>query len=229
LQGGEGNPPVSFTVADITTGLAAATAITLAIRARETQGVGQHVDVTMIGAMAYAAADAFVDYAGKPAGAALDSGQHGFGPTYRVYPTADGWLFVAALGPVAAAALRTMLQQSEPRDTAGAEQTFAGRSTAEWLAVLAAAGIPAADALTDAAGFLHQTPDFRANGTRIAVATDRYGRLGQAGVAVRFSRTPVRVEQQEPELGAQTEEVLRRLGVSDEALVALRAAGTIPA
>jgi hypothetical protein len=39
----------------------------------------------------------------------------------------------------------------------------------------------------------------------------------------------VRTARQEPELGAHTDEVLRALGVPDEALERLRAAGTIPA
>jgi len=83
--------------------------------------------------------------------------------------------------------------------------------------------------VVDAAAFLHQTPDFRANGTRIEVGTERYGALGQAGPAVRFSRTPVRVERQEPAFGEHTEEVLRGLGMSDASLAALRTTRTIPA
>jgi crotonobetainyl-CoA:carnitine CoA-transferase CaiB-like acyl-CoA transferase len=72
--------------------------------------------------------------------------------------------------------------------------------------------------------YLNQTGDLR-----IAAPTERYGALGQAGVPARFSRTPVRTERQEPEIGAHTDEVLRALGVPDEALERPRAAGTIPA
>ena len=229
MQAGEGNPPVSITVADISTGLAAATAITLAIRARETQGIGQHIDVAMIGATAYVGADTFVGYEGKPAGPCLDAGQHGFGPGQRIYRTADGWIFVSAIGAANELALGRALGQQGPIEGTAAEQAFAGRTTAEWLTALSAARVPAANAVVDASAFLHETPQFRANGTRIDVDTERYGRLGQAGPAVRFSRTPVRVERQEPGLGEHTEEVLRGLGVADASLIALRSAGTIPA
>jgi crotonobetainyl-CoA:carnitine CoA-transferase CaiB-like acyl-CoA transferase len=229
MQAGAGNPPVSLTAADISTGLAAATAMCLAMRARETQGVGQHVDVAMIGAMAYVAADEFADYPDKPDGPTADGGQHGFGPAYRLYQTADGWVFVAAAGSGREAALAQVLGQSAPLDAAAAERTFATRTTAGWLAALTTAGVPAADPNVAASTFLHQTEEFRTNGTRIEVPTERYGRLGQAGVHVRFSRTPVRTERQEPSLGEQTDEVLRELGVSDETLAQLRTAGTIPA
>jgi len=229
LQAGTGNPPVSLTAADISTGLAAATAICLAVRARETQGIGQLVDMAMIGAMAYVAANRFVAYTGKPASPTADRGQHGFGPAYRLYETADGWVFVAAVGSGCKAALARLLGQRGPLDAAAAERTFAGRTTAHWLAALAAVGVPAADSNVDARAFLHQRPEFRATGTRIEVPSERYGRLGQAGVHVRFSRTPARIERQEPALGAQTEEVLRQLGVTDERLEQLSAAGTIPA
>jgi crotonobetainyl-CoA:carnitine CoA-transferase CaiB-like acyl-CoA transferase len=218
-----------LTAADISTGLAAATAMCLAIRARETQGTGQHIDVAMIGAMAYVAGEQFVDYAGKPAGPSADRGQHGFGPAYRLYQTADGWVFVAAVGSGREAALASVLGQQTPLDAAVAERIFAGRSTAEWLAALAAAGVPAADPVVSASTFLHQSSEFRQNGTRIEVQTDRYGKLGQVGAHVRFSRTPVRTQRQEPALGAQTEIVLRELGVSGGMLERLRTAGTIPA
>jgi crotonobetainyl-CoA:carnitine CoA-transferase CaiB-like acyl-CoA transferase len=228
MQAGAGNPPVSLTVADIATGLAAATAMCLAVRARETQGIGQQVDVAMIGAMAYVDADHFADFAGKPADPVADAGQHGLGPAYRLYRTADGWIFIAAVGPGRVAALAKLLGQHEGLDEAAAEATIARRGTAEWLADFSAADVPAADPHVDASTFLHRTPEFRHTGTRIAVATPRYGQLGQAGVHVRFSRTPVRTEAQEPELGAQTVEVLRELGVTAEGVASLRRAGTIP-
>ncbi len=228
MQAGAGNPPVSITIADISTGLAAATAVTLGIRVLETQGIGQQIDIAMIGATAYVGADAFVGYEGKPPSPELDHGQYGFGPCHRIYPTADGWLFVSAISARATQALQDLLGGAGSLEPVRAEATFASRNTAEWLADLAAAGIPAANAVADAARFLHETPQFRANGTRIEVPTERYGILGQAGPAVRFARTPVRIERQEPGLGEHTEEVLREVGVSDAQLDALRSAGAIP-
>ena len=228
MQAGAGNPPVSLTVADIATGLAAATAMCLAIRAQETQGIGQQIDVTMIGAMAYVAADQFADFAGKPAGPIADHGQQGFGPAYRLYQTTDGWIFVSAVGSGREARLARALGQEGALDESAAQTTFARRTTAEWLTTLAAADVPAADPNVDAAAFLHGTPEFRANGTRIAVPTARYGQLGQPGVHVRFARTPVRTEKQEPALGADTDDVLREHGVPTETIEKLRRSGTIP-
>ncbi len=228
MQAGAGNPPVSITIADISTGLVAATTIMLGIRARETQGIGQHIDVCMIGATAYVGADAFVGYEGKPALPALDQGQHGLGPCHRLYQTSDGWVFVSALAAPAIQSFQRLLGEASVVDQPAVERTFASRTTADWLSALGAASIPAADALVDAKRNLHDTPEFRANGTRIDVLTERYGNLGQAGPAVRFSRTPARIERQEPPLGADTVDVLHELGFDDAFLDHLRATGAMP-
>ena len=212
FQAGDGNPPVSFTVADISTGLAAATAILLAVRAKDTTGVGQSLDVTMIGAMAYVCSDSFPHHQGAAPVETLDRGQRGFGPLYRLYPTRDGWLMVSASPSEADAVRRTLdLPIEADLDSVDLDNVFGARSTADWVSALRAAGVACADPLVDAKVFLHSTPEFKRNATSISVAHPRYGALGQAGPAVRFSRTPARVERQEAELGEHTQAVLGSL------------------
>lgn len=209
FQAGAGNPPVSVTLADISTGLAAATAISLAIRHKETSGRGQSIDITMIGAMSYVGGDAFPDFEGKSADEQVDAGQHGFGPFYRLYRTQDGWVMVAP-SHTQAPALRqvTGIAEGTPPDIGALEQLFASRSTGDWIETLERAGVACADPNVDAKTFLHSVPELRANGAAVAVQHPRYGRLGQAGPAIRFSRTPVRIERQEPGLGEHNDKIL---------------------
>ena len=126
-------------------------------------------------------------------------------------------------------ALKSVVDDVNFDDIASVERLFAASTTDDWLAKLVSAGVPAANAVVDAVRFLYDSAEFRASGSRIDVPTERYGMLGQAGPAVRFSRTPVRVERQEPGLGAHTEEVLHEVGMGDAAIAQLRASGTIPA
>lgn len=212
FQAGEGNPPVSFTVADISTGLAAATAISLAIRAKDTIGSGQSIDVTMIGAMAYVCADSFPFFDGAGTVEVLDAGQRGFRPGYRLYRTSDGWLMLSAARDQAGAAGAALgLAPGVDIEAIDLDPVFATRSTAEWIRALSAAGVACADPQVDARTFLHGTPQFKGSDTAIRVQHPRYGTLGQSGPAVRFSRTPARVERQEAELGEHTQAVLGAL------------------
>ena len=211
LQAGKGNQPVAAGMADISTGLAGATAMSLAIRAKETLGVGQSLEVSMIGAMAYVGADAFVDYEGKPADETMDRDQQGLSPFYRLYRTADGWLLIAAVTPSQEAALRQALdvKSSEPLAFDALDPLFAADSTNHWLGTLRSAGVTCADATADAMDFATKTPELLATSTYITLSNRIYGDLGQVGPAVRFSRTPVRIERQEPELGEHNAELLR--------------------
>jgi crotonobetainyl-CoA:carnitine CoA-transferase CaiB-like acyl-CoA transferase len=156
----------------------------------------------MIGAMSYVCASAFADYEGRPPLEVLDAGQQGFGPLERLYRTADGWILLSARDAQAstvAAALGLDVGAALNRETL--EAAFAARTTSASLAALNAAGIACADPAVDANQFLHRTPLLRANATSITVPHERYGSLGQPGPAIRFGRTPVRIERQEPALG----------------------------
>ncbi|MGK2965502.1 MAG: CoA transferase [Tepidiformaceae bacterium] len=212
IQAGEGNPPVSIGMADISTGIAAATALAIAIRAKETSGVGQAIDVSMIGAMAYVGADAFPDYPGMPPGESLDGGQHGFSPLYRLYQTMDGWLMLSAR-PGQAETVRDALaiEFGAEMDAARLQARFATRTTADWVSLLHRRSVNCANPLVDAKAFLYQTPELKASGTAIGIDHPVYGVLGQAGPAVHFSRTPARVDRQDPELGEHDAEVFGRI------------------
>ena len=81
---------------DPNTSVVAVSAILLALTARDRHGIGQMVRVNMQVANVWANSDGFLSYANKPARAPVDAGHNGLGALYRLYPTADGWVFLAA-------------------------------------------------------------------------------------------------------------------------------------
>jgi crotonobetainyl-CoA:carnitine CoA-transferase CaiB-like acyl-CoA transferase len=88
MRANESNP-------DPNTSCVIAAASLLGLLARERFGIGQAIHVDMLLANAYANADELVDYPGKPEPLRVDDALRGLGPTYRLYPTREGWVFVA--------------------------------------------------------------------------------------------------------------------------------------
>lgn len=146
--GAEGSAPAMITpqLADMTGGLAAATAILAALRARDAGGCGCVIDVPLLGAARWllspwhAAA-----LAGGPGPGALAGGQ----ACYRLYATADGrHLAVAALEPHFWARLCAAIERPAlaPRQhdadqapvIAAVAAAIATRTLEEWAAVFAA-------------------------------------------------------------------------------------------
>ena len=82
---------------DPNTSVVVASATLLALLAQRRYGIGQQVFVDMLGANAYANADDFIQYRGKPERPSPDAGLFGLGATYRLYPAQAGWVFLALL------------------------------------------------------------------------------------------------------------------------------------
>ncbi|MCX6023737.1 MAG: CoA transferase, partial [Chloroflexi bacterium] len=232
-QAGEGNPPPSAGAADISTGIAATTAILAALRAKDMTGKGQAVEATMIGAMSYVMADSFTDYESKPPTPRLDRGQYGLSPLYRLYPTAEeGWLLLAAVREKDWSALLQALNVPALQSEAFAspqgrrqhadqlaeilEGVFRQRPATEWLAALRRAQVPCADPTGETATWVMNNQELRAGGGCIEVDHPYYGKITQAGPSVHFSLTPSRIAHVAPALGGHTEEVLAEVGMTPE-------------
>jgi crotonobetainyl-CoA:carnitine CoA-transferase CaiB-like acyl-CoA transferase len=86
---------------DLNAGVVVASATLMALYAQRTRGVGQHVRVTMLGANAYANADDFLSYDGKPPRALPDAELHGLSALHRLYRASGtreqggGWVFLS--------------------------------------------------------------------------------------------------------------------------------------
>ena len=87
VRANESNP-------DPNTSVVAASAILLALLHRERTGEGQGVYVNMLTANLYANAEDALAYDGKPPRRQPDDQLYGLSATYRLYRSADGWVFV---------------------------------------------------------------------------------------------------------------------------------------
>ena len=69
----------------------------LGLLARERFGKSQYILSTMLGANAYANADDFFTYEGKPQRTIPDSNGYGIHALYRLYEAKQGWIFLACI------------------------------------------------------------------------------------------------------------------------------------
>jgi len=186
---------------DPNTSVVAASAITLALFAREQHG-GQMVRINMQVANGWANADDFLAYDGKPKRAPIDDELHGLGALYRLYPTADGWVFLAA--PSSAdfarlvavddfAALGGDERFAAPADRKAnddalidaASAIFASGTADEWESKLTAAGVGCVRADGIAVDrFMADDPHMVQNGWAPFVEHARFGRVRRWGPIV---------------------------------------------
>ena len=161
---------------------------------------------------------------------------------YRFFQTADGMLVVGCLN----AALRLKLldviglhdirfdegydQHSQEAAEFGerlmrdAEAVFHGKTNAEWLALLDAAGVPAGPVRFVEELFDH--PQVEANNFAVDVNHRDLGTVRMAGPLVNFSDTPLQAGDL-PALGEHTDAVLAELGYPPDTIAQWRADGVL--
>jgi crotonobetainyl-CoA:carnitine CoA-transferase CaiB-like acyl-CoA transferase len=217
---------------DSTASLGVGTGMLLGLLARERTGLAQRLLTTMIGSNAYIVSDDFLRYEGKPPRARPDSGLYGMSPTYRLYETKAGWVFLAAVLPKDWTALCAALVEpagadlaADPRfASAEARATnaealattlaaiFRARTAAEWEAYLLPREVGCVEVSNETfPRFLNYDPLIQENDLVQEVEHPIFGPHPRTGLAVDFSRTPG-VVRPAPTIGQHTEAVLAELG-----------------
>jgi crotonobetainyl-CoA:carnitine CoA-transferase CaiB-like acyl-CoA transferase len=241
---GPGRPPVKVgaPVTDITAGILAAMGILAALHARASTGEGQMVDTSLFEAgivQTYwqSAIALATGIAPGPMGSA-----HPLNAPYEAFETKDGWITLGAANPATWQHLINLLERpdlgKDPRfeDSSGRilnrvvlAQTlapeFKKRTSAEWLAALERAKVPAGPVLD----VLQMQADPQTIAREMVIET-RHSRLGTVktiGTPVKFSATPASVRRGAPVFGEHTREVLREHGFSDAEVERMAAAGAI--
>jgi len=226
--------------------VAVGTAMVLGLLARQRGAGGQAMLTTMLGTATHALCEATVTYDGAPDPITADTGLHGFAARYRLYECAEGWLFLAAPMPREWTALAgtvapdgalaadgrfaTEADRADHDDdlAAAIQARLLTRGATEWEAALSAVDIAAVEVVPGPleANFMDEDKVGQVCGLvthahhpmleqhpRLTplVTMSRSGALAGNGCLV----------------GEHTEQVMHRLGYTDEAIAALRADGVL--
>ena len=199
--------------------------ISTALVARERTGVGQHIDVSLIGAM--------LSLQQRPLTIFFGTGtQPGFEPrrsaTYTHYKCRDGrYVAIAANTQAMWVRLRKAIgddalsespifenpfDRSDHKDelVATLERLFLIRDQEEWLMLLSEHDVPHAPVLDYPGVAAH--PQFWENGYLQRLDHPRFGEMTVVGPPVQMSETPSAIQGPPPEIGQHTEEILLSLG-----------------
>ncbi len=232
-----------YGVTDVTAGLFAVIGILLALRARETTGCGQYVDVSMLDSMISTMSSNYMSYLGsgvvpRPMGTAF--------PTvvpYRVFHTCDRAVAIAVGSERLWAAFCRAIERPDwekhPDYESNAarirnravlepllEGVFRERTAADWIDRLQGAGIPASLVRNFEEVAEHPQAAVREMFPTLDHATAGPHRV--TGTPVKLSATPGRPGAPAPRLGEHTVGVLQDvLGLDEGTIEGLAARGVI--
>lgn len=239
----DGDPTkIGVPVCDLVCGLYAATATLAALRARDTTGHGQHIDVSLLEAgVSLTVWEAGTYHATGEAGRKHGSAHQNSAP-YQALRCRDGWVTAGATTtktwPAFCHALGLTALLDDPRYThsydryqhrddliPAIEAATTTRTTSEVVDLLVAAGVPCAPiATTDQ---VYTDDHLTGRGYFWDAPHPDLGTVRQLGSPMRLSHTPARRDTAGPGLGAHTRDVLTEAGLGTTELDELHEAGII--
>ncbi len=232
VAGEPGQPPPLIQVigaADWVSGVMLAYGVMMALFTRERTGIGQEVEVSLLGSQAAYGQLALQRYlfSGKSPGKV--SRLTVANPLWSTYQAGDGkWLIVAALQadrfwPDFCKVLGLEKIKDDPKfnriDTrrehaeeliAILDKTFLTKSRDEWVKSFESVDIPCGP-INDY-GELANDPQMLANDYIVEFDHPSAGRFKTVGIPVRLSKTPGSIRKESPELGQHKEEILLEYG-----------------
>ena len=238
---GQGPVRVGIAIADVSAGVFCAMGILIALLEREESGEGQWVQSSLleaqIGMLDFQAARWLIS---KQVPAQAGNNHPTSIPT-GLFKSSDGLINIQASGhlfPRLCTALGAEHLAKDPdfvtddvrlknrdRLNAAIEALTASKTTAEWIEIINAAGVPCGPVYKMDEVFAD--PQVKHVGIAQPVKHPILGDIELVGQSVTLSRTPSRMRNATPELGEHTDEVLREIGCDDTEIASLRAAGAI--
>lgn len=239
----EGEPyKVGVAVVDVTTGLFASNAILVALHHRTQTGRGQYIDVALLDSQVAWLVNVAHNYfaTGKTPGRYGNA--HASIVPYETFPTADGHIAVGIGSDeqyrrLCRAIGRPDLADDPQYETnadrvtrrvaliGAMQQTFRGETTAVWHDRILAAKIPVSP-INDIPTILND-PQIAARQMVQEVEHPTAGTIKLLGPVAKLSETPATIRTAPPLLGADTDEILARLGYDAAAIVQLRVDGVV--
>ncbi|MFQ5846073.1 MAG: CaiB/BaiF CoA transferase family protein [Candidatus Methylomirabilales bacterium] len=244
VTGHPDGPPtkVGVPISDLSAGMYAAYGVLAAYVHRLKTGEGQYVDTSLLeGALAYTFWESAIYFASgeipRPMGSA-----HRLNAPYQVFETADGAISIGAANQSTWEKLCGVLGRrdllEDPRFRTNADRVrhyqelgallqpvFHERKTAEWLARLETAGVPAGPIYNMAD--VYGDPHVRDRGMLVELEHPVAGKINNIGIPVKLSLTPGQIRRPAPLLGQHTDEVLVWLGLDPSEIARLRESGAI--
>jgi crotonobetainyl-CoA:carnitine CoA-transferase CaiB-like acyl-CoA transferase len=241
LPGG-GPQKVGVAVADLFTGMYAATAILAALRHRDATGQGQAIDMALLDTQVAMLANLGANYLVTCTPPRRAGNAHQNIVPYQVFEVADGHLILAVGndGQFAkfcdVAGCRALA--ADPRFARNADRVrnratlvplvadvMRTRTRADWLQALEAAKVPCGP-INDLAE-VFADPQVRAREMVVRVPHPLAGELPLVASPIKLSATPVQYRRPPPLLGEHTDAVLDEFGIGPAEREALRASGAI--
>ncbi|MBI3077560.1 MAG: CoA transferase, partial [Deltaproteobacteria bacterium] len=234
---------VGFSVADLGAGLYTVIGILAALRERMVSGAGQYLDVSMLDTQIALMENAYTRYLATGEVPQPMGSRHPVITPFQAFPSRDGYLVLAMGTDEQWQSFTRHVGRPElgedprfgtvPARTAHREALEAilreitrTKTTAEWLATLEPIGIPCGPINTIPQ--VVADPHVQARRMFTEVEHRGVGRVRVVAPPLKFSRTPAAVRTSCPELGEDTEEVLRDLlGIPASEVARLRREGVI--
>jgi crotonobetainyl-CoA:carnitine CoA-transferase CaiB-like acyl-CoA transferase len=244
ITGEPGGAPVKSgtSIADINAGIFAALGIVSALLARVESGRGQMVETSLMEAAIQQTYWQSAIYFATGVNPGPSGSAHILTAPYQAFPTADGWInvgganqanwerIVKVIGrPELAADARFKTNGDRMRNLAALTPLIAERmltrSSADWIAVFEAAGVPVGP--VNRIGEMLADPQVAAREMVVEVEHTRAGRMKTLGLPIKFSATPGSVRRAAPTLGEHTREILGGLGYAAADIERLVAEGAV--
>ncbi len=239
---GGGPQKVGVAVADLFTGMYAATSILAALRHRDLTGQGQAIDMALLDTQVAMLANLGANYLVTGVAPQRAGNAHQNIVPYQVFEVADGHMILAVgndgqFAKYCEVAGRPDLAQ-DPRFVRNADRVrhravlvplladiMRQRKRADWLAALEAAKVPCGP-INDLAE-VFADPHVQARGMTVQMPHPLADTVRLVASPMKFSATPVQYRRPPPLLGEHTDEVLAEAGLDPAEISALRAAGVL--
>jgi len=235
-------------ICDQMTATVLAMGIMAALVARERFGIGQRIDVSLLGSMLHLQAIGLTVASLRGRGWARHSRTRTRNPLTNHYRCADGkWIMFAEIQadrfwPEFCRALGLEHLENDPRFATAMggrrqnaqelirilDETLAQKPRDEWLRIFEERQVRFAYSPVQDYQEVLRDPQALENGYLVDFDHPVAGRVRLVGHPVQYSKTPARIQREAPEFGQHTEEVLRELlGLSWEEIARLREEGAI--